>query len=78
MYSSYSFTTSALDGVSGQRNAPATFYPWGMDPPPDSHCTGGWVDSRAGQDTEVRENLLPLPGTEPRSPGRPVRIQTLY
>jgi hypothetical protein len=26
-YSSYSFTTSALDGVSGQRHAPAALYP---------------------------------------------------
>jgi hypothetical protein len=26
-YSSYSFMTSALDGVSGQRHAPATLYP---------------------------------------------------
>jgi hypothetical protein len=32
MYSSYSFTTSALDGVSGQRHAPAAFYPRGKDP----------------------------------------------
>jgi uncharacterized 2Fe-2S/4Fe-4S cluster protein (DUF4445 family) len=32
MYSSYSFTTSALDAVSGQRHVPATLYPWGKDP----------------------------------------------
>jgi hypothetical protein len=31
-YSSYSFTTSALDGMSGQRHAPAALYPQGMDP----------------------------------------------
>jgi hypothetical protein len=30
-YSSYSFTTSALDGVSGQRHTPAVFYPRGKD-----------------------------------------------
>jgi hypothetical protein len=30
--SSYSFTTSALDGVSGQRHAPAALYPRGRDP----------------------------------------------
>jgi hypothetical protein len=46
---------------------------------PDAHCTGGWVGPRAGLDTEVRGKiLLPLPGIEPRSPGRPVRNQTLY
>jgi hypothetical protein len=29
MYSSYSFLTSALDGVSGQRHALSSFYPQG-------------------------------------------------
>jgi hypothetical protein len=32
MYSSYSFTTSALVGVSGQRHAPVALYPRGKDP----------------------------------------------
>jgi hypothetical protein len=32
-YSSYSFTTSALDGVSGQHHAPAELYPPGKGPP---------------------------------------------
>jgi hypothetical protein len=37
------------------------------------------VGPRAGLDTEVRGKfLLPLPGIEPRSPGRPARSQTLY
>jgi hypothetical protein len=31
MYSSYSFTTSTLDGVSGQRHAPDALYPRGKD-----------------------------------------------
>jgi hypothetical protein len=31
-YSSYSFTTSAIDGVSGQRHAPGALYPQGKDP----------------------------------------------
>jgi hypothetical protein len=36
------------------------------------------VGPRAGLDTEVRGKiLLPLTGIEPRSPGRPVRSQTL-
>jgi hypothetical protein len=77
MYSSYSSTTSALDGVSGQRHAPAVLYPG--ERTPGTHCTGGWVGPRAGLDTKVREkNLLPLPGIEPRWPGSPVRSQTLH
>jgi hypothetical protein len=31
-YSSYSFLTSALDGVSGQRHAPDVLYPRDKDP----------------------------------------------
>jgi hypothetical protein len=37
------------------------------------------VGPRAGLDTEARGKILsPLPGIEPRSPGRPDRSQTLY
>jgi hypothetical protein len=64
-------------GVSGQRHAPAALYPRGKDP--GTHCTGGWVGPGAGLDTEARGKILsPLPGIEPRSPGRPARNQTLY
>jgi hypothetical protein len=46
---------------------------------PGTHCTGGWVDPRAGLDTEARGKILsPLLGIEPRSPSRPARSQTLY
>jgi hypothetical protein len=79
MYSSCSFTTSALDPhlVSGQRHAPAELYL--RERPPGTHCTGGWVGPSAGVDAEDRgEILLPLPGIEPRSPGRPVRSQILH
>jgi hypothetical protein len=48
-YSSYSFLTSALDEVSGQRHAPTALCP---------HCTGGWVGPRAGLDTEARGKIL--------------------
>jgi hypothetical protein len=51
-YSSYSFTTLALDEVSGQRHAPAALYPG--ERTPGTHCTEGWVGSRAGLDTEAR------------------------
>jgi hypothetical protein len=37
------------------------------------------VGLRTGLDTEVRRKILsPLPGIEPRSPGRPARSQALY
>jgi hypothetical protein len=63
--------------VSGKRHAPAALYPRGKDP--GIHCAGGWVDPRAGLDTEATEKIIsPLPGIEPRSPGRTVRRQTLY
>jgi hypothetical protein len=46
---------------------------------PGTHCTGGWVGSRAGLDTEARGRILsPLSGIEPRLPGRSVRTHTLY
>jgi hypothetical protein len=78
MYSSYSFTTSAQDGMSGQLLAPASLYPRGKDPP-GNHWIGGWVGPGIGLDTDARGKiLLPLPGVEPRSPGRPVRIQTQF
>jgi hypothetical protein len=85
MYSSYSFMTSALDGVSGQRHASAALYTRGKDPrypldrTPGTLWTGGWVDPRSGLGTEAKGIvLLPLPGIEPWSPGRTVRSQTLY
>jgi hypothetical protein len=64
-------------GASCQRYAPAALYPGEMIP--GTHWTGGWVGPRAGLDTEFRWKIvLPLPVIEPRSPGRPVRSQTLY
>jgi hypothetical protein len=76
-YSSYSFSTFALDGVSGPRHPPAMLYPRGKDP--GTHCRGDWVGPRASLDTEVRgENLSPLLAIEPLSPGRPAHSQTLY
>jgi hypothetical protein len=43
-YNSYLFTTSALDGVGGQRHAPAALYP-------RHPLIGGWVGLRAGLDS---------------------------
>jgi hypothetical protein len=52
MYSSYSFMTSALDGMSGQHHVPAALCPG--ERTPGTHCTEGWVGLRAGVDTEGR------------------------
>jgi hypothetical protein len=51
MYNSYSFLTSALDGVIGQRHAPAALY--SQERTPGTHWTGGWVGPRAGLDTQT-------------------------
>jgi hypothetical protein len=64
-YSSYSFSTSALDGgVSGQRHAPAALLPPGKGPPVPigTHWTGGWVGPRAGLDTEATGKIFALAG----------------
>jgi hypothetical protein len=58
IYSSYSFLTLALDGVSGQRHALAVLYPW--ERTPGTHWIRGWVGHRAGQDTEARGKILCL------------------
>jgi hypothetical protein len=77
-YSSYSFMTSALDGGEWSASRPGRAFTPG-ESTPGTHWTGGWVGPRAGLDTEDRgKNPLPLPGIEPRSPGRPARSQTLY
>jgi hypothetical protein len=56
-YSSYSFSTSALDGSEwsasriGRALAP-------VKGPPRTHCTGGWVGPRAGLDKEALGKIL--------------------
>jgi hypothetical protein len=65
-YTSYSFTTSALDGGEWSVSLPGRALPPGKGPP-GTHWKGGWVDPRAGLDTEVRRKiLLPLQGIEPQ------------
>jgi hypothetical protein len=64
-------------GVSGQRHAPTALYPRGKDPLYTLYSRLGGPQSRSGH-RGYRKNPLPPPGIEPRSPGRPVRRQTLY
>jgi hypothetical protein len=61
--------------VNDQRHAPAALYPRGIDPP-GTHWTGGWVDPRAGLDSEARRKILCL--CRGSNPGRSVCSQTLY
>jgi hypothetical protein len=42
MYTYTLLSTSELDGVGGQRHAPAAL------PPPHTHCIGSWVGPRGG------------------------------
>jgi hypothetical protein len=62
--------TKALEGMRGQRHAPAAFYPRER---PGTHRTGGWW--APGPVWTGAENFLP---TGIRSPDRPDRIESLY
>ena len=62
--------TTALEGVRGQRHAPAALYPRER---PGTHCTEGWL--APGPVWTGAENLTP---TGIRSPDRPARSQSLY
>jgi hypothetical protein len=78
MYSSYTITTSALDGGEWSASRPGNALHPGKHPT-GTDCTGGWVGPNAGLDTGVRgKDLLTLPGIELQPPGLPVRGQTLY
>jgi hypothetical protein len=68
-YSSYSFLTSALDGGWVVSVTPRPCFSPG-ERTPSTHCTGGWVGTRAGLDTEARGKVLCLCWVS--SPVRPV------
>jgi hypothetical protein len=76
-YSSYSFFTSALDGDEWSASRPGRALASGKGPSVPIVEEAGWAPEQVW--THVRGKILsPLPGIEPRSPGRPVRSQTLY
>jgi hypothetical protein len=78
MHSSYSFSTSALDGGEWSAPPPGLALAPGKGPP-GTHCTGGWVGPEPVWTQRLEKKILSaLPGIEPRSPGRPARSQTLY
>jgi hypothetical protein len=72
--SSYSFSTSALDEGEWSASRPGRASAPGKGPPVPIVQETGWVP-----DTEARGEILsPMPGIEPRSPGRPAHSQTPY
>jgi hypothetical protein len=77
-YSSYSFTTSALDGVSGVSHASGRALPPGRGPPVHIGQEDGWAPEPIWTHRIEEKIPSPLPGIEPGSPGRAVRSQTLY
>jgi hypothetical protein len=78
LYNPTHFMISALDGGEWSASRPGRALAPG-ERNLGTRCTGGWVGPRAGLDTEDRGKILSPPsGIEPRSPGRPVRSQTLY
>jgi hypothetical protein len=67
-YSSYSFTTSALDGGEWSASRPARAFTPG-ERTHGIHWTGGWVGPRAGLDTEATGKILyPRRGSNPDRP----------
>jgi hypothetical protein len=66
-YTSYSFSTSELDGGEWSASRPSRTLPWGKDA--GTHCTGGWEGLRASLDTEDRGKILcPCRGSNPDRP----------
>jgi hypothetical protein len=72
--SSYSFSTSALDGGEWSASRPGRALPPG-ERTPGTHYTGGWVGPRAGLDAGARRKILCLCWGS--NPSRPVRSQTI-
>jgi hypothetical protein len=66
-YISYSFLTSTLDWVSGQRHSRPRFT--AGERTCGTLSTGGWVGLTAGLDIQARETSFASPGIEPLSPG---------
>jgi hypothetical protein len=64
---SYSFLTSVLDGVSGQRHAPAALYP--RERTRGTHWTGCWEGVRPGVQTS-QPPIQRVPGVLSQKQGR--------
>jgi hypothetical protein len=58
-------------------HAPEALYPWGKDLSVPKVQEAGWASELVWTQRQ-EEKSLPLPGVEPRTPGRPVCSQALY
>jgi hypothetical protein len=77
IYNSYSFTTSELDKGEWSVSRPGSALPPEKGPPVPIVQEAGWASEPVRTQTLEKKIFLPLPGIDPRSPGRPVRSQTL-
>jgi hypothetical protein len=75
--SSYSFTTSALDGGEWSASRPGRALPPGKRPPVPIGQEARWAPEPVWTQMLEEKSSLPPPGIEPRLPGRPVCSQTL-
>jgi hypothetical protein len=65
------FLSSELVGGEWSASRPGRFTP-------GTYWIGGWVGPRTGLDDVERRKILPPPGLELRTLGRPARSQWLY
>jgi hypothetical protein len=75
-YSSYSFTTSALDGGEWSASRPSRVLTPGKGPSLPTVQEAGWAPGPVWTQRLEGKSSAPA-GIEPRSPGRPARSQTL-
>jgi hypothetical protein len=77
MYSSYSFTTYALDGGEWSASHPRRALASGKGPPVPIVQEAGW-EPEPVRTQRLEEKSFALPGNDPRAPGCTVRNQLLY
>jgi hypothetical protein len=74
-YSSYSFTTSELDGGEWSASRPGRAIPPGKGPPVHIVQEAGWASEPVWTKRLEEKSFAPAGD---RMPGRPARSQTLY
>jgi hypothetical protein len=77
-YSSYSLSTSVLDGGEWSASRSGRALAPGKGPPGPPVLEAGWTPVPVWTQRLQEEIISPLPVIEPGSPGHPVRSQTLH